>query len=258
MLVKIIKDSFSLLAKEPKLFIPKFFVSFLFSILILALPRMTIAALTSPSVEDLQVVLAYLFLTVIFSFVDIIVNSFFPFFVKDYFDKKSVSFSRAFSSFKERAGVILPAVLSVEAASFAVVFVISGVISAVLFTGNYFLTAVLLCFSFLAIIVIVIVFYFVYPVASLEKNGIVGSIKRSVNLSTSNLLPVSSLALFSFFISAFTFIVSYVATVSEGSLERIVFLVLFVLLRVFVACLATYQYVLNPLLYLEVAGKKKG
>jgi len=61
-IIGVLKDSFLLLLKKPKLFLPKIFVAFLYSIVILLLPKIAMGSFTEPSVELFySVLLAFAF-----------------------------------------------------------------------------------------------------------------------------------------------------------------------------------------------------
>ncbi len=250
-LIRVIKDSFVLLAEQPKLFIPKLIVAALYSVPILFLPKIAIDSFTAPNPGLFDLLLFYLFFTIFSSVVDVSVNAFYPFFVKEYRKKKTVSFGNAWKEFRKRAKVIIPSTLLIEFFAFVVLFLLAMPISVSLFIHNDLLFVFFVMLSLVFIIAIAVLFFLIYPVVSLEKKGIFGSIARSINLSLSNLKNVSSIALFSFAFSLLTFAISFMIEFSSDLFSKGTFLVVFIILRVLVSVVATYQYILNPVFYME-------
>jgi len=97
-----------------------------------------------------------------------------------------------------------------------------------------------------------------YPVAILEKKGIVNIIARTITLSRSNLKDVSKAM-------AITFLTSLISMVAALGIERYtteeliafqgVAILLFVISRFINTLVATYQTVLNQSFYLEYERK---
>ena len=50
---------------------------------------------------------------------------------------------------------------------------------------------------------------------------------------------------------------SFAVEFSEAGLEKWLFLLAFILLRLFVAVFATYQYIINPVYYVKYLREKK-
>jgi len=250
-LIRVIKDSFVLLARHPKLFIPKLFVAALYSVPILFLPKIALESFIAPNPDLFGLLLFYLFFTIFSSIVDVSVNAFYPFFVKEYNKKKTVSFGNAWKEFRKRAKVIIPSTLLIEFFAFVVLFLLAIPISVALFIRNDLLFMIFVLLSLAFIIAVAIFFFLIYPVVSLEKKGIFGSIARTMTLSLSNLKNVSTIALFSFAFSLLTFAISFMIEFSSDFFSKGVFLAVFIILRVLVSVIATYQYILNPVFYIE-------
>src|SRR3989344_5588002 len=102
--INVLKDSYKLLAAEPKLFVPKLIVAGLFSIPLLTFPELaleTLALKDAASSADALAQLTNIFwaigaFIIASTLVDVLVNAMCPFMVSDYFDKKPISISGAF------------------------------------------------------------------------------------------------------------------------------------------------------------------
>ncbi|MCX8158154.1 MAG: hypothetical protein N3D73_00640 [Candidatus Diapherotrites archaeon] len=247
----ILKDALLLLIKEPKLFIPKLLVSFLYSIVILVIPPLTISSFSTPSLELLKYVLFFMLFTILVAILDICINALYPFLVAEYFRLKKISFINAFHKLKERFVVAFFSPFLVEFFSMLIVIILAFSASAILFFLGKFAFFLSLLISLLVIFVISIIFYFIYPVASLEKFNLFSAIKNSIDCSKKNIKLVSKLALFSVFLSLLTFLLSFTLELSHGTLEKTIFFLIFVILRFFIAIISTYIYVLSPVSYVK-------
>lgn len=256
-IISVLKDSFLLLLKKPKLFLPKIFIAFLYSIVILSLPKIAIGSFQEPSIGLLNsVIFAFLFVLFV-SFADTCINAVFPFFVEDYFKRKDVSFLRAIALFRKRAFVAVASPLIAEIAAISLIVLLSFPVSFSIIYGNYVLAFFFMVLELAAIFSLAIIFFLVYPVASLGKSNVPASLEKSISLAWKNLGNIAKLAAFSFAISIITFIIPFAMEFSIGTFEKGLFLLVFILLRLFVAVFATYQYIINPVYYVKYLGEKK-
>jgi hypothetical protein len=254
-LLRTLKESFILLGKSPKLFLPKILVALLYSIPMLVLPGIALESFAYPDAALIAPLLLLLALTILFSLVDISVNAAFPFFVSDYFLGRPLSFRNALSSFTRRAGVILPAAILVELAAIVIIFLFAVPLGFAVATGNYAMFVFFGALSLLFIIGFAVAFFLLYPIASLGKGGITATIENSVRKALSNLIKVTQLVVFSFLISFLTFAISFMIELSPEASGKASFLLIFAFLRLVVAMLATYQYILNPVFYIGYIEK---
>ena len=250
----IISESFVLLEKEPKLFVPKILVAFLYSIPVIFLPSLAVASFAAPSPE----LFGSLMFWFVFSFasliIDAVVSAMYPFLVKDFFEKKQISLKAALDSSLKKSSIVVPAALLVEILFVAFVILLSFPFVFFVVTENMLGVAAIVLVALAVIFLLAVFFFLIYPVMSLEKNGVVSSIKRSFFLSRKNFSDASKAAAFSFVLSiasfAFSFAVDFFSGKGQIAGAAIAFL-LFVSIRFATALIATYQYVLSPVFYLE-------
>jgi len=245
-----------LLLRQPRLFLPKLVVAALFGMGMLLTARMVKDALSIEALSRQE--LYSLFSTAIFlllytlaaALVDIIVNAMYPVMVENYNEKKQVSLSKALLFAFSRAKTVIPADIAVLLLFALIVFPLNYLIVFFRSSGNalgFFVSALLLLFS---VFVLVIGFYWLYPVATLEKAGIMGTLKRTVFLSRKNLKRVS-------IASVFPFVVSLINIFLAFFYDNPAFLALFVLMRFFTAVVYTYHLVLSPTLYLGLVERER-
>ena len=254
-LMKVLNDSYALLLAEPKLFIPKFIVAALFSIPLLLFPGLALEALAIRSEEILVSTMWTLGVFIIAStLVDILVNAMYPFMVRDYFDKKPISLS---ASFRESIGkffVVAPAVLAVELLTITIAAIASIPLAVAVVSGNIIFIAIAATVLLIVFFIVLVLFYLVYPVSALEKNHFIGALRQSVAISMKNRGDISKATLLTFAISLIAFVLAFAVTIYSkmGFVEgSIIALLLFLGVRLATAMLYTYQYVLNPVFYLE-------
>jgi len=258
------KNALNLLLKQPKLFLPKIIISLLYGISILWVANATLDLLeldvTSlnylTEVEReiigeimLSLLLAFLYVTVIL-ILDTLVNAMYPKMIGDYYDKNKISFRKAFSYATKKARIVIPVVLITM-----LIFLVASLPFNLLF--DYFLlsnNSIGMIFSILLMLIVIftfeILFFLLYPIATLEKVSIISSIKRTVSLGRTNFKLIAVAAIFPFLVSFINFALALLSTSA-------LFFTLFLLLRLIQAVLATYNMVLNPVFYFEYVRQQK-
>jgi len=265
--IKVLKDSFELLSREPKLFIPKLIVAGLFSIPLLAFPELAFETLAlnkvtpgsnaiAPLTNALWAIGAFIIAS---SLIDVLVNAMYPFMVNDYFEKKPISISGAFRKSMGKFFVTAPAVLAIELLTIVIAILASIPLALAVLSGNYAIVALVIAATLLLFFIIFVLFYFVYPLATLEKSHFIGALRQSVSLSMKNKGDISKATALTFVISLLAFFLAFAVNFysKTGFVEgSIIALLLFIGIRFATAMLYTYQYVLNPVLYLEYEKNK--
>ena len=255
-----LKDSFSLLKAEPKLFLPKFAVAALFSIPLLAFPNLAYAvfSLSADREEMLGIFWMLTALLLLSTLVDIIVNTMYPFMVRDYFSKKPISISRAFGQSLSRFSVVAPAVVVVDLLVIGLAVLASIPLGIALLTGNTAMAALVLAATLLVLFIVMVLFYLVYPVSALENKSPLAALRQALSLSMKNRLDISKATAITFIISLAAFALAFAIDIysKSGFVEGgFVAGLLFIGIRFATAMLYTYQYVLNPVMYLEYGAK---
>ncbi|MBN1941352.1 MAG: hypothetical protein JW772_04180 [Candidatus Diapherotrites archaeon] len=268
-LLKIIRESFVLLGKKPKLFVPKILVALLYGMTMLFAAQFVMfylpeiqeimsqfnvylesGAATSAyggiSVSNPLLFVVYdlgliflMFFTLAF---DVFTNAMYPTMIKDYFSKKPISFSRAAGLLKGKILKILLTILIIE-----VIFLVPLATLSVLlfFAGNYLVLFILMIIILLVILILSVVLYFVYPLLVFESVFFFSTIKRSWQLARAKAPKIVAASFIPFFISLFNIFLAFLAVNSLG------FLLIFFLFRFLIAVTQTYHMVLNPSIFLR-------
>lgn len=268
--VRIFVDSFVLLKKCPRLFIPKILVSFLILPMIVIttayvidfnfLTRETILAMPPSEVMSLLVQLVFLLVYgLIIYIVDyFLVNPLYPVVVKQYYQKKKVNFRKAFLTMLKHFGVIFPMVALFTFLFFGIMGPMVWLTSNFIASGNMLMTYISIGLLIIVFFVILILFYLLYPISSIENLNLGESLRQTIKKSLKHKGEVIKALLISIFVSGLSYLFSggMIITGSEGNIWITLFFFLLLLItRVLVAIFVTYQYVLNTVFYL---GFEKG
>jgi len=257
---KTLADAFLTLKKCPKLFLPKLLIAFFYSLPMLALPGLTLDVLADP-VPDPEIAVAligWLGFILIVALVDIFINALYPVMVRQFYSKGRVSFVPAFGEAKNKFLVVLPSVLAVESLGFIAAFLLALPLAFFTVAGDAFLQGISVLAMLAVFFAMVVLFFMLYPVATLEQRGIIGTIKRTLSLSRKNFWDVAKASSVSFGISLVSFALAFGIKLAgtANPAGGIVIFLLFVLVRFLTAVLSAYQYVLNPVFYMQYARGK--
>ena len=255
-----LSTAMKLILAQPKLFIPKFFLAFVWgSLMLYSLDLLSRAASLSGVPPELlsgtglqgMIFEAEIFAAafVIAFLLDTFINSLYPELSKQYRSRESISFSGAFRSAKPKLGGIFSAIIASTVISFLILTPFSIAFGFALFSGN--LLWIALSSIILAIVALLIsgIFYLVNPIAVLEGKGI-AAISKSFSMGKRIAPAVSAAVLVSFVLS----LISAFAALSFGGIGWLGF----ILARVLTSIVATYQIALNPEVYLENRQKALG
>lgn len=249
-------EAMALLRKHPKLFLPKLVVAGLFGIGMLLTARLAtmVFGMQNPPLSDSLFLLALAFFLLVYTFLvsifDIIVNAMYPVLLREYREKKQLSFRNALRFSLSKAKVVVPADFSILLLFVAVALPFNYLALYFRSTGNTIgFAGAMLAMVFFAF-VFSAGFYWIYPVATMENVGFFGALKRAVFLSGKNLKKVSVASVVPFAVSLTNLFLAFFSE-SPG------FLLLFILMRFFTGVVYTYHLVLNPELYFALgkAGK---
>ncbi len=245
-------DAFKLLAAQPKLFFPKLVVSGLFGVGMLLTAQIASYALDTANVspESLFSLFSFslflLFFTFCVSVFDTIVNAMYPLMVKNHREGKKVSLTEAAWFALGKAKIVVPADIGVLLLFSVIALPIEYFLVFSLNAGNniaFFASALLLAFF---VFFMAVSFYWLYPVATMEKVGVVGALKRAFFLSRKNSARVSIASVVPFCVSLANIGLAFLSG-NAG------FFFLFILMRFVTAVVYTYHLVLNPALYYALA-----
>jgi len=251
-----IVNSFNLLKKNPKLFLPKFLIAAVYGIMMLltmdvmvSLTEFTFMGPPSQAAlyaAEMLPVVSMLFIFSLFALLlDTFINSMYPKMVDDFYKKNKISFTDAVKSAFSRSLIVIPsifvALLIFMLVSMPFIFWMAFALVSNDIVG-IILSEILLI---MAELVTTIIFYLIYPVSMLEQKGIFGTLGKSFSLSKSNFKDISQASVFQLLLSLVSLFLAAVADKPE-------FLLLFIVSRFLTALIATYIIVLNPVMYMAI------
>ncbi len=252
--VKTLASSIEIFSEHPKFIIPKLIIAVFYSITLLWTVDLTADAILAPSSEIIVSLLVLLAGTLIVGVLDIIASSMYPFMVEQT-KKGKISIKKALDLSLKKSMEIIPSVLVVEFIflGLAVVLFIPFFFLAYFF-GDFFILIFYLIYA-VFLFLVVFLFYSIYPVLAFEKNSLIGSLKRTIDLSMNNKRDVTKATGISFVISMLSFAIAFVIEFIPQQEGTIFFWLAFIIVRFLTAYVYSYLYVLNPVFYLEY-GKK--
>ncbi len=257
-LIEVLKNSFIVLKKQPKLFFPKIFLALVWGLMLLfamnLLKKMQVINLLS-SLEEKTFLLNKIFpeavfllvLSFIFFVFDSVINSAYPLMIQNYLNKKSISVSVSIKEVLKNFTKIVVPVLFAFILSMIILVPFITFFSFSFVQNNLFFSVLSGLVILIAVFIVTVLFYFIYPVAAIEKKGL-SSVFNAVKKSFKNIKEAS----FGTFIALILSLISaFIVSFAETELISILALIVFAVLRIITAVLATYSMVLNPLLYFK-------
>lgn len=257
-ILDLFRESFSMLAKQPKLFLPKLIIAALYGagmLFIASLSIETIVPLLSQEmntviarklVSQLPLLVLFFFYTIAVFALDVLVNAMYPVMVKDFKGGKAISLKTALKSAAKKFKVIFPAMLVMLGIDLAITIPFSLASAAFILSRNT-LGLIIAFIIFLAVsFAMIVLFYVVYPISVLKENNFVSAVVGSIRMGKRNAKQLSIPSLIPFTLSVVSFALAFDPA----------FLIAFIALRFLMALVATYHMVLNPNIYLALEGKK--
>ncbi len=277
-LFHVMKESFALLLKKPKIFIPNLFASLLYAFVELIMIKAFIDIIeitkgvdivrviqgssTYFPMEELQPHL-FIFAGVVLFFpvigvVDLVTYSMYPALVADYHEGKSISLRKALKDALSAWRIWLT--LGMIFLLFTIfVFLMIGIFIALTFLSD---NLIYLLIGSLLFILLVILFmmsiFFVIPIGVIERISIVESFRKSYQLGFRHRWEVISLNVFIILVIIAAFAFGNIFGTEKLSVG-ITFLAiaLFLIVRIIQSLMYTYICVVNPYFYIRVARPKK-
>lgn len=249
--------AFRLVARQPKLFLPKLFLAVLYGFLMLETAKVslqmapfvlekTMAWAPQEAGQLVAQTLLLLFLTLVAMVIDVWIASWYPILVSQHRKKKTVSFRNAIRESSKRFLVVLPLVFGFE----LLIAVILGLfLNAALFSLPLKGFGFSVLFGLLVSFAVTVALYPLLSVGVLEKKSVMGSIGRTFDLSKKNWKIFSLASSIQFAISLANFALAFLA-------EKPEFLLLFWIARIGLALTATYNAAVNPSAYFEATEKQ--
>ncbi|MDO8626943.1 MAG: hypothetical protein Q7K42_00625 [Candidatus Diapherotrites archaeon] len=253
-------ESFNALKNNPKLFLPKFLIAFLNSVIMLLFASTSLQvfqAMQLPLEQRQELMIALmpalllgLVLSIASFVLDILINALYSVAVQELHEKKKFSLQEAFNFSLKKFFVVFPA-----AFAFLILFSLlslpfSFAISSFLQSNNFELAFVVLLLFMIFVFFANALFFMLYPVAVFEKKNFWQVLHRSVELFFKNSKEISVVSLLPFFLSLASWILAFFA-------ENSSFLILFIVGRFLLAVFGTYAYLTNPVFYFEFDSGSK-
>lgn len=263
-LIQIFIESLGLLSKKPRVFIPRFLTTGLYSVYLLALAYLTLEVnrivlsveLSPEAVRGmLPLLLLYLFLILISAlflyFIDLLSYAMYPSIVRDYQDGREINLRKALGEALGKWKVLL--VLEI------LIILASGISSLIFFLfyvldqsiGGFMILGLLVVF--LLIMGFAVLIFFVVPTAIIENKGVLDSFRNGVKLGLEYRNDLIRLNLF--------FLILAIITLSLGMLSNlqgivgVSAIVSFLIIRFFQALVYTYISIVNPYLFLRIKSQ---
>jgi hypothetical protein len=257
-----LKDALQAIKENPKLFLPKIVLSLIWGLFLLYLSSLLVEMLSLNLTDSEQVasiaplilgkLLWFFVFFIAFYLVDVFVNAAYPFLLEQFFEKKPLSLKQAFNYVSRNLLRILSPIIASIVLILAVSFPFALFLSFSLVLKDSVLIVIAGILAIAVVFVLSAVFYFVYPISVLEKTGL-SSLTGSFNELKRNPRPVSFAVLITY---ALTIATVFLAIGIEAiQFAGLLGLITFFVLRIITALLATYQMVLNPVVYLEYVKK---
>jgi hypothetical protein len=264
---QILKESFVLLRKEPKLFIPRFITTALYSVVLLYTAQLTaqmaeatglysgVSATPDPEVITSLLGGAFilLFSVIILLLVDLFSYAMYPILIRDYYKGAKTNLAK---SFKEAFGawkmiLVLWVLIMIFSTFLGLLLTVFQTLTIETGDSIYYLMA--LGAVLLAVLFLLIALFFVMPSAAIEKKGIIHTFREGFNLSMKYKTDV---IVINIFFIALTLLTLGIITYSEIKFSEglaIMAGLIFILTRIFEAVIYTYISVVNPYFYMKVA-----
>ena len=273
-LFHVMRESFSLLLKKPRIFIPNLFASLLYAFVELIMIKAFIdiigimsgvdpvgiirGSLTYLPVEELLPPLlifggVILFFPVI-GIIDLVTYSMYPAIVADYHEGRSISLRRALKDAISAWRIWLT--LGVIFLLFAVfVLTMIGIFAVLTFLLDNPLCLFIGAVLFISLIVLfMMAVFFVMPVGVIEKTGVLESFRESYRLGFRHKGEVIFLNVFVILVIIVAFALgSIFGTEKLGAGITFMAIILFLTVRIIQSLMYTYIYVVNPYFYVGVA-----
>ena len=257
-LIELLKDSLKLLRTKPKVFIPKFVTTALYTICILALMKITLElnelatgfmfAERAAIIQLAGLTLLTLIFLVFIYFIDLLTYAMYPSIVSDYHNKKKISLRNAL---REALGSwLVLIVLGITISVMAVFIIIPFGIFMTLVWENLYLMLFLLLLTLAIILVFAMLVFFVIPVAVIEKGGFTRTFRDSFKLSFKHRWSVLGINLVFLFLTLLTLAIGMLSGF-QGSAGYLA-IALFVLVRFVQAMVYTYISVVNPYFFIKI------
>ncbi len=257
----ILQESLRLLYKEPKIFIPRFVTTGLYTVVIIYLAKVSSqitegldypghkAASVDPLVLSsiFQNILPLMLFLAFIALIDFVSYGMYPALVRDYYEKKPPSLGR---SLKEALGAwkVILMFGAITAFTAALMVLPLNLASG----GEIIPYALLSVVGFAVAFIVIVLLFFVVPYAVIEKKGVVEAFRRGTRLSFEHRKDVFSINLVLISLSLVTFALMTLTEMTGQGVIAATSIILFIIIRTVQAVVYTYISVVNPYFYMRI------
>jgi len=214
-LLEVFIESFRLLFKNPKMFIPKIIMAAIHGILMLLAASFVLDGIDiiySQNLEKAMPLLFYSLTLLIITFIvfvlDILISAMYSVLVKDFYRKEKIQLLKSLKAANKKAFIVVPAVIIYTLIFLVLTLPLTLLISVFLISKN--LLYVLISFALTVLIYFSdLLFFLIYPVSIYEKVNPFSAIKRTIKLSRENLKDISKASFVPFSISLISWALAF-------------------------------------------------
>ncbi|MBN2250546.1 MAG: hypothetical protein JW724_00545 [Candidatus Altiarchaeota archaeon] len=263
----VLKESFDLLYKEPKLFVPRLVTTALYTIVMIYMAKMSSymvgafggvpeseISLIDPGIPAsfLADLVTLILLLVLLLLVDLVSYAMYPPLIRDHHSKKPLrlvnSFKDALAAWKTLFTLFFLIIFFAFAGGIFVSF--SQLIS--LFTGAYLIYVSSILIMLVGSLILMVALFFVVPVAVIERKGLMETFNEGFRLSFRHKKDLFALNVFFMALTFTTFLLMMLSEMNYSGIVAASSILLFVLARSFQAVIYTYISVVNPYFYMKI------
>lgn len=268
-LLSVLKNSFSLLRKRPKLFVPNLVSAFVYTFLWLALIFTVASSLHqtffSPtqaiSPKEAETTLQSLSILLLFiplvAAIDLVTYGMYPSMVHDFKKGGKISLLNSLKKSVKSWKILLflGVIIGIFMFFISLVFGFFTILSVI--SGNTLVFYLAIPLTLVLILGLVTALFFLIPIGVIEEKGVRDSFSQSLSLSRVNYKEVSIVSFISLVLALLGVLAGGYFDISQAtSGVSITFVFGFVFLKVIQSMIYTYISTINPYFYLEARSKQ--
>ena len=262
-ILQVAKRSFSLLLKQPKIFIPNLISAMLYAayelILLFLLSDLFLKVLfqSAIDIQSLIAIAGVFFFYPFVGIVDLVTYGMYPTMIRDFLKDKRISLLSAFkASISSWKILLLLGIIFLAYLIFISIAILLINLTAILL-NNLYLQLLALAISILvltaSILILMLCVFFLVPIGILERKSVLATIRKSWKLSQTYMREVFLINVLILLLVTFAIALNFLTPSIDMSVRNLTFLaiLLFFLVKIFQAVVYTYIFTINPYFYLH-------
>lgn len=260
--LQILAESLKLLKKEPKLFIPRFITTTLYSFILLYTAKITADTIkitdvnTTLNPEEATSILNNLLLLLtallILLLVDLLSYAMYPAMVKDHFQGNKVNLIKSLKEGLSAWKIILVLWITIIIFSALLGLIVFTFKALSMTTGEKIFDYLSTTLVLLSTLTLLVLLFFVMPIAVVEKKGVINSFTEGFTLSMKHKKDVLTTNIFFMALTLTTMALITISQINYSQQLMLLALTAFILTRMLEAVIYTYISVVNPYFYMKV------